>query len=266
MICHIFHATFTRSLESIDALDGLTDFDIKTAIRNATGTRPSLFVPEASFELLVKRQISRLEGPSLRCVELVYEELERLMHRCATKELTRFPNLRVRVLEVVTELLHTRLPAANRMVEDLISIELSYINTNHPDFEGFSGAIAKMLAKFSDMEMAGNGRHSVPGSDASNDTAQRDRSPLAMIDESTSAATTDGLRPRGSVKETAREASARSAVPNSPAKATAAAPAAVASPEPSHGVLDYLPFFARRNLHHKKTLVKLARNLARTLM
>jgi len=31
--------------------------DILTAIRNATGPRPALFVPEVSFELLVKRQI-----------------------------------------------------------------------------------------------------------------------------------------------------------------------------------------------------------------
>lgn len=45
--------------------------DILTAMRNATGPRPALFVPEVSFELLVKRQIRRLEDPSLRCVELV---------------------------------------------------------------------------------------------------------------------------------------------------------------------------------------------------
>lgn len=45
--------------------------DILTAIRNATGPRPALFVPEVSFELLVKRQIRRLEDSSLRCVELV---------------------------------------------------------------------------------------------------------------------------------------------------------------------------------------------------
>lgn len=50
---------------------GLTKMEILTAIRNATGPRPALFVPEVSFELLVKRQIRRLEDPSLRCVELV---------------------------------------------------------------------------------------------------------------------------------------------------------------------------------------------------
>ena len=43
------------------------------------GSRPSWFVPEISFELLVKRQIKRLEEPSLRCVELVHEEMQRIV-------------------------------------------------------------------------------------------------------------------------------------------------------------------------------------------
>lgn len=48
------------------------------------GPRPALFVPEVSFELLVKRQIKRLEEPSLRCVELVHEELQRIIQHCTT--------------------------------------------------------------------------------------------------------------------------------------------------------------------------------------
>lgn len=63
MISHIFHETFGRTLQSVDALDGLSANDIRTAIRNSTGTRPSLFVPEMAFELLVKGQIKRLEDP-----------------------------------------------------------------------------------------------------------------------------------------------------------------------------------------------------------
>jgi hypothetical protein len=43
------------------------------------GPRPALFVPEISFELLVKRQIRRLEDPGLRCVELVHEEMQRII-------------------------------------------------------------------------------------------------------------------------------------------------------------------------------------------
>lgn len=35
-ICYIFHETFGRALESVDPLGGLSQFDILTAIRNAT--------------------------------------------------------------------------------------------------------------------------------------------------------------------------------------------------------------------------------------
>lgn len=81
-ICYIFHETFGRTLDSIHPLAGLTKMDILTAIRNATGPRPALFVPEVSFELLVKRQIRRLEEPSLRCVELIHEEMQRIIQHC----------------------------------------------------------------------------------------------------------------------------------------------------------------------------------------
>ncbi|CAL8342749.1 unnamed protein product [Lota lota] len=136
-ICYIFHETFGRTLQSIDPLGGLTELDILTAIRNATGPRPALFVPEVSFELLVKRQIKRLEEPSLRCVELVHEELQRIIQHCSsysTQELLRFPKLHDSIVEVVMALLRKRLPITNEMVHHLVAIELAYINTKHPDF------------------------------------------------------------------------------------------------------------------------------------
>uniref|UniRef100_A0AAQ5YMF0 Dynamin-1-like protein n=1 Tax=Amphiprion ocellaris TaxID=80972 RepID=A0AAQ5YMF0_AMPOC len=136
-ICYIFHETFGRTLESVDPLGGLSTIDILTAIRNATGPRPSLFVPEVSFELLVKKQVKRLEEPSLRCVELVHEEMQRIIQHCSnysTQELQRFPKLHEAIVEVVTSLLRKRLPITNEMVHNLVAIELAYINTKHPDF------------------------------------------------------------------------------------------------------------------------------------
>lgn len=136
-ICYIFHETFGRTLDSIHPLAGLTKMDILTAIRNANGPRPALFVPEVSFELLVKRQIRRLEEPSLRCVELIHEEMQRIIQHCGSEvqqEMLRFPKLYERIVDVVTQLLRRRLPTTNVMVENLVAIELAYINTKHPDF------------------------------------------------------------------------------------------------------------------------------------
>ncbi|MFH4977932.1 hypothetical protein AB6A40_004641 [Gnathostoma spinigerum] len=136
-ICYIFHETFGRVLEAIDPLGDLTQLDILTAIRNATGPRPALFVPEVSFELLVKRQIRRLEEPSLRCVELVHEELQRIVQHCGLhtqQEMQRFPRLYDKINEVVSNVLKSRLGPTNQIVENLVAIELAYINTKHPEF------------------------------------------------------------------------------------------------------------------------------------
>ncbi|XP_061617492.1 dynamin-1-like protein isoform X1 [Phyllopteryx taeniolatus] len=143
-ICYIFHETFGRTLECVDPLGGLSTIDILTAIRNATGPRPSLFVPEVSFELLVKKQVKRLEEPSLRCVELVHEEMQRIIQHCSnysTQELQRFPKLHEAIVEVVTSLLRKRLPITNEMVHNLVAIELAYINTKHPDFADACGVM-----------------------------------------------------------------------------------------------------------------------------
>ena len=83
-IYYIFNDVFGAALTSIDATQNLDNQDIRTAIRNSTGPRPSLFVSEIAFDLLVKPQIKLLEAPSLRCVELVYEELVKICHNCTS--------------------------------------------------------------------------------------------------------------------------------------------------------------------------------------
>lgn len=147
-MCYIFHEIFGRTLDSVHPLTGLSKMDILTAIRNATGPRPALFVPEVSFELLVKRQIRRLEEPSQRCVELIHEEMQRIIQHCGTEvqqEMLRFPKLHEKIIDVVTQLLRRRLPTTNAMVENLVQIELAYINTKHPDFHKDAALVPSLM-------------------------------------------------------------------------------------------------------------------------
>lgn len=155
-IYYIFNDVFGQALTSIDATHNLDNQDIRTAIRNSTGPRPSLFVPEVAFDLLVKPQIKLLEAPGLRCVELVYEELVKICHNCTSavstpvllrnfffnfsQELQRFPRLHAQLIEVVSELLRERLGPTSEYAQSLIEIQAAYINTNHPAF--ISGSTA----------------------------------------------------------------------------------------------------------------------------
>ncbi|EEQ34750.1 Dynamin-related GTPase protein [Microsporum canis] len=144
-IYYIFNSVFGNSLETIDPTHNLSVLDIRTAIRNSTGPRPSLFVPELAFDLLVKPQIKLLEIPSQRCVELVYEELIKICHTCGSTELSRFPRLQAKLIEVVSDLLRERLGPCSSYVESLISIQRAYINTNHPNFLGAAAAMSSVI-------------------------------------------------------------------------------------------------------------------------
>jgi len=149
-ISFIFNDVFARSLMAVDPFDGLSDDEIRTTICNANGPRRALFVPEISFDLLVRRQISRLEQPGLQCVDLVFDELQRMASQCEPTEFQRFPELRERMVETATSLLRRCVQPTQLMISNLVKIELSYINTSHPDFIGGSKAVARLMGRLTE--------------------------------------------------------------------------------------------------------------------
>jgi dynamin 1-like protein len=147
-IAYIFNEIFGKQLKSLDPFDGLDDEDIRTAIANANGTRPALFVPEIAFDLLVRRQITRLEQPGLQCLDMVVEEMQRMILQSETLDLNRFPELRDQTMDVTMQLLKNCVGPASKMISNFIQIELAYINTSHPDFiGGKAAAVATQQAR-----------------------------------------------------------------------------------------------------------------------
>uniref|UniRef100_A0A914Z2B6 Dynamin stalk domain-containing protein n=1 Tax=Panagrolaimus superbus TaxID=310955 RepID=A0A914Z2B6_9BILA len=124
-------------MDEIHPTEGLKEQEILTAIRNAAGTRKALFIPENSFEYLVKKQLSRLEKPSLKCVDSVYEELLRVVNHCGSEmedERTRFPRLYERIDRILEGFLSPKVSETKEFVKKVVQIQLAYINTNHPEF------------------------------------------------------------------------------------------------------------------------------------
>jgi dynamin 1-like protein len=124
-INYIFNDIFAVSLMTVGPFDGLTDDEVRTTITNAMGTRRALFVPEIAFDILVRRQIARLESPGIECVDLVYEELQRIASQSEPKELVRFPNLKERMVDVVSSLLKRCMGPTQMMVQNLVKVELA---------------------------------------------------------------------------------------------------------------------------------------------
>jgi len=109
---------------------------LKNAIRNASGLKPSLFIPERAFELLMTKQIELLRSPCHLAAEMVLEELMRLVKVIDVKDLSRFRTLKLKVVDISNETLRQAVKPAHAMIESLIENELAYVNTNHPDFVG----------------------------------------------------------------------------------------------------------------------------------
>jgi len=140
-IMYLFNEVFARRLMAVNPFDTLRDQDIQTAMANSNGVRHPLFIPESSFDLLVKKQISRLDQPGLQCVDLVYDEMIRMCLQVDATELNRFPVLRDRVFEAVHQLLRECVKPTQQMIVNLVKVELAHINTSHPDFIGGKRAI-----------------------------------------------------------------------------------------------------------------------------
>ena len=130
----IFNQKFINEILSIDPLDNLKDEEILIVIKNSNGLRPSLFVPEIAFEILVKQEIKRLEEPGLLCVKKVYDELINTINCISLPEIVRFKNLEIKIKELLINIIEKCIPEVNQMIKNLILIELSYINSSHPDF------------------------------------------------------------------------------------------------------------------------------------
>lgn len=74
--------------------------------------------------------------------------MQRIIQHCGNEvqqEMLRFPKLHEKIVDVVTQLLRRRLPNTNSMVENIVQIELAYINTKHPDFHKDAALVPSLL-------------------------------------------------------------------------------------------------------------------------
>ncbi|CAG2208370.1 DNM1_3 [Mytilus edulis] len=138
-INRIFHERFPFELVKMEFDERELRREIGIIIKNIHAIRTGLFTPDMAFEAVVKKQIDKLKGPSLKCVDMVISELTNVVHKCSSK-MTRYPRLR----EEVERIVNTRIREQEQRVKDqlllLVDVQLSYMNTNHEDFIGFAKA------------------------------------------------------------------------------------------------------------------------------
>lgn len=134
-ISFVFHELYANGVKAIDPFDMVKDEQIRTYLYNSSGPSPALFVGTTAFEVIVKKEIKRMEEPSLKCVSLVYDELVRILTQLLTKQLyRRYPTLKEKMHNTVIAFFKKAMEPTNKLVKDLVAMEVCYINTGHPDF------------------------------------------------------------------------------------------------------------------------------------
>ncbi|KIO30254.1 hypothetical protein M407DRAFT_14383 [Tulasnella calospora MUT 4182] len=132
----VFHELFSNAIKSIDPFDQVQDGDIRTILYNSSGSSPALFVGTAAFEVIVKQQIRRLEEPSLKCCQLIYDELTRIQTQIVGKmpTLKRFPALERQFASVIINFFRQAMTPTTKLVTDVVAMQAAYLNTTNPDF------------------------------------------------------------------------------------------------------------------------------------
>lgn len=129
-------------MAQIDPMKGLELTEISYAIKNASGPRSALFIPQNAFEMLVKKQVLVFQNPSIQCVDTIFEELERIVTLSHNSDLNRFQNLSKKIHNVTSEFLESCRQPCKEMIRNLFLLETSYININHPDFQKVTNRIS----------------------------------------------------------------------------------------------------------------------------
>jgi len=138
-INRLFHERFPYEIVRMEFDEKELRKEIAFAIRNIHGIRVGLFTPDMAFEAIVKKQIGRLKEPSLKCIDLVVQELTNVVRGVAEK-MQRYPRLREETERIITTYIREKEQACKDQIMMLIDCELAYMNTNHEDFIGFANA------------------------------------------------------------------------------------------------------------------------------
>ncbi|XP_054769970.1 dynamin-1-like isoform X1 [Lytechinus pictus] len=138
-INRIFHERFPFEVVKMEYDEKELRREISYAIKNIHGVRVGLFTPDMAFEAITKKQINRLKEPSVKCVDMVVNELNNVV-RHSGEGMARYPRLREETERIVCTHIRERESKTKDQVLMLINIQLAYMNTNHDDFIGFANA------------------------------------------------------------------------------------------------------------------------------
>jgi hypothetical protein len=140
----ILHEIYSDSIKEMDPFHYVKDVEIISILYCCSGRCTEDFDSTPAFECLARVLAKKLEGPSINCVELVHDELLRVLDVVLRKPVFRkHSELRESIRNVLVALFMNAKESTVKVVRTLVAMESGYINIRHPDF--LTGHIARAI-------------------------------------------------------------------------------------------------------------------------
>jgi hypothetical protein len=127
---------FPQRMLSIPSVKEIPLERVANLIHNGCGIRQSMFFPEQSFSILVKREINKLRKCVMDCIAQVQRIVVEMHNAVQVPELTRWKALRDQIITIAQESVAAAAKEAAAYTATFLDVQISYINTDHPDFKG----------------------------------------------------------------------------------------------------------------------------------
>ena len=154
-INNLFHERFPYEIVKTELDDVAQKQEIAIAITNIRGVRVGLFTPDMAFETIVKRQIDKLREPSMKCIDLVVQEIISVIRIC-TQKIGRYPLFREETEKVITSYVRQKEMECREQVNLIINCELAYMNTKHDDLMKYANSQSKRYSADATGRQLGN--------------------------------------------------------------------------------------------------------------
>ncbi|CAJ0958070.1 unnamed protein product, partial [Mesorhabditis belari] len=137
-INRIFHKKIPAQIDLANFLTPEMKRKIQITIENVHGVHVGHFIPDKAFRIITKELIESLRFPAQNCVKLVASEVSTTIKEAAASIKT-YPRLRNEIEKIASTELLEKEKYAKTQISFMFDCELSYMNTNHVDFNAHDG-------------------------------------------------------------------------------------------------------------------------------
>jgi dynamin 1-like protein len=150
----IMHEHYSNTVDAFDPSTYVKDADYRSLLYCHSGSCTEGFAGTSTFECVAKVLAKKLESPSINCVEIVHEELLRIVDKLLRKPaFQNYPGLREMFRNVLIAFLMNAKESTTTLVRDLVAMEACYINIRHPDLLSSHRAVAIVSERYSASNM-----------------------------------------------------------------------------------------------------------------